>query len=82
MAFVPPYVMYGVLLFVLLMVLLMVARPRSVFDEDGRPHRFGTGPDHTMFPLGAITVVLAIISIYSFAFLDIVTTVYSLSTAK
>lgn len=71
MAFVPPYVVYGVLLFVLLMVLLMVLRPRSVFDEESRPRLFGTGPEHTMFPLGVVTVLLATISIYSFAFLDV-----------
>lgn len=69
-AFVPPYVLYGVMLFVLLMVLLMVTRPSSVFDEDSRPRAFGTGPERTMCPLGVVTVVLAIISIYSFALLD------------
>jgi hypothetical protein len=65
-------VVYSTAFFVLVMALLIVLRPASVFDEDGEPVAFGVGPGRTMFPLGVITVVAALGSMYAFALVDLV----------
>lgn len=64
---VAPHVMYSVALFVLAMILLIVARPRHVFDHDGRPRPFGCGKDQTMVSLGVLTAVIAILITYTCA---------------
>lgn len=68
---VAPHVMYSTAFFVLAMALIVVARPPQVFDSAGRPRPFGVGPTQTMLSLGVITVVLAILSLFFFAILDL-----------
>ena len=66
-----PRVVYSVIFFVLVMTLLVVSKPSALWSE-GRPRPFGTGPGHTMFPLGVATVLLAVISLYMFTLIDMV----------
>jgi hypothetical protein len=70
----PSRVTYSVLFYVLVMVLLAVARPGALFHPDGTPRRFGAVPGATMFPLGVVAVVGAVLSLYTFALIDLVTT--------
>ena len=69
-----PRVVYSVIFFVLVMTLLVVSKPSALFDprSEGRPRPFGTGPGHTMFTLGVVTVLLAVLSLYMFTLIDMV----------
>jgi hypothetical protein len=73
MAVPPARVIYSCLFFALTMLLIAVARPRALFDpSSGRPLPYGPGPGRTMFPLGVVTVVAALLSLYVFAMIDLV----------
>ena len=65
-------VIYSLLFFVLLMILIAVSKPSIVFNPDGSLKEFGIGDDKTMFSLGVFTVVVAIISFYTFCIIDLV----------
>jgi hypothetical protein len=71
-ALIPARVVYSTAFFVLLMGLLIVLRPASVFTDEGDPVPFGVGSGRTMFPLGVITVVAALTSMYAFALVDLI----------
>ena len=58
MALPPARVIYSSLFFVLTM-LLLVARPRALFEPDGRAREFGTGgvDGRTVFPVGVVDLL-------------------------
>jgi hypothetical protein len=75
---------YSILFFALTMALLAVARPAALFLPDGSVRPFGFArpdadakldpPDDvkpTVFPLGVIVVVAAVLSMYMFAMIDV-----------
>jgi hypothetical protein len=66
-------VVYSVLFFVLTSVLLVVAKPKQMFDEEGKPKPFGIGPGKTLFSLGTAILVLAVASFYVFSLLGMIT---------
>lgn len=63
-------VFYSVFFYVLVMVLLVVAKPKMMFQKDGEIKRYGVEPGETIFSLGVVSVVLAIVSFYIFAVID------------
>lgn len=65
-------VIYSLLFYVLLMILVFVSKPSIMFDKTGSIKQFGIGDDKTMFSLGVITSVVAIISFYTFCVIDII----------
>ena len=65
-------VIYSILFYVLLMILISVSKPSIMYDEYGSLKEFGIGEDKTMFSLGVVTVVIAILSFYIFCIIDIV----------
>jgi len=65
-------VLYSVLFYVLFIVLIIVSKPPFVFDSKGQLKDFGIGANKTMFSLGVFTVVLAMVSFYIFAVIDLV----------
>lgn len=65
-------VIYSLLFYVLLMILVFVSKPAIMFDKNGHIKPFGIGDDKTMFSLGVITSVIAILSFYTFCIIDIV----------
>lgn len=65
-------VIYSLLFYVLLMVLVFVSKPSIMFEKNGDIKAFGIGDDKTMFSLGVITSVIAILSFYTFCVIDIV----------
>ena len=70
-------VIYSVLFFVLTMLLIIVAKPRAFFRDDGTVRPFGAGKagkarDTTIFPLAVVVVVTAVLSLYTFAMIDLV----------
>lgn len=69
----PPRVAYSALFFVLFMALVYVARPGFLFDRDsGSPRPFGVEPGSTLFPIGIVTVVAAVGSMFLFSLIDMV----------
>jgi Na+/H+ antiporter NhaD/arsenite permease-like protein len=68
----PARVIYSCLFFVLTMTLVAVAKPSALFDPvTGQPRGFGTGGERTVFPLGVVAVVAAVLSLYTFAMIDL-----------
>lgn len=65
-------VVYSVLFYLLLIILLNLAKPSMIYDQDGKPKEFGIGDDKTMFSLGVLTVVLAILCFYTFCIIDLI----------
>lgn len=65
-------VIYSVLFYLLLMILIYVSKPSILFDEKGNIRFFGIGDDKTMFSLGVLTVVIAVVSFYIFCIIDLV----------
>lgn len=65
-------VVYSVLFYILVMTLILIAKPSLMFDKKGEVKRFGIGDDKTMFSVGVLTALLAIISFYIFCIIDIV----------
>lgn len=65
-------VIYSVLFYLLLMILIYVSKPPILFDEKGNVKIFGVGDDKTMFSLGVLTVVIAVLSFYIFCIIDLV----------
>jgi hypothetical protein len=54
------------------MVLIIQWKPSVIFDSDGNVKNYGTERGDTIFSLGVVSVVLAIMSFYFFAFIDLV----------
>ena len=65
-------VIYSVLFFVLIMILAIVSKPSIMFNEDGQIKPFGLGEEKTMFSVGVVTSVVAILCFYTFCIIDIV----------
>ena len=77
MALPPARVIYSTLFFVLTMLLIIVARPKGLFEPSGRAKEFGTGgggdqQGRTVFPIGVVVVLVAVLSLYTFAMIDLV----------
>jgi hypothetical protein len=72
-------VLYALTLFVLLVGVLVTARPRAVFDQDGRPRPFGVTKDeiHTVYSFGALIVTLAVFSFAFFSLIDVVAVAFT-----
>ena len=69
----PARVVYSILFFALTMALIAVAKPAAIFDPDtGKPRPFGSSePGATMFSLGVVSVIAAVLSLYVFAMIDL-----------
>lgn len=75
---------YAVLFFCLTFTLLVLTKPALLFDKDGNVKHFGvksddgngvgtgSGNDVTLFPMGVAVVLLAVGSMYVFAWIDMV----------
>ena len=64
--------LYSSLFFALIMALIAVSKPAALFDpETGRPRPFGSSPGATLFSLGVVAVVAAVLSLYTFAMIDL-----------
>jgi hypothetical protein len=68
----PPRVIYATLFFVLVMALILIAKPWPVFESDGTVTPFGVGERRTVFPLGVVTSVVAVLSMFTFTLIDVI----------
>ena len=71
MKFLNARVIYSLLFYLLVIVLLFVSKPSSLFDANGDIKGYGIGEGKTVFSFGVFAIVLAILSFYIFALLDI-----------
>lgn len=65
-------VVYSVLFYALLMILILTVKPSIMFTNNKEIKQFGVSEEKTMFSLGVFTVVIAIISFYTFCIIDII----------
>jgi hypothetical protein len=70
----PPRVFYSAAFFVLVMTLVIFVKPPGLFLPDGRVRPFGTGEDCTVISIGIVATVAALLSLFMFAWIDLVTT--------
>lgn len=68
----PSRVVYSSLFFVLIMALVLIAKPPWIFTSDGVAKPFGVGGQRTIVPLGVVTVLTAVLSMYTFTLIDTV----------
>ena len=68
----PARVLYSSVFFVLIMCLVFVSKPRLLFEKDGEVRAFGVGEGRTMLSLAVVTVVAAVLSMFTFSLIDLV----------
>lgn len=71
MTYINNRIIYSILFYILVIVLIIVSKPNIVFDENQHIRQFGFGDNKTLFSLGVFTVVLALLSYYIFALIDV-----------
>lgn len=62
----------SILIFVFCMILLHVNKPSFIFNNDGTIKEFGTGNDKSVYSLGVVSSIIAIISFYIFSMIDLI----------
>lgn len=68
-------IIYSILFYVLFVILIILARPSIMFEKNGEIKQFGVkDSDKTLFSFGVFTVIIAIISFYIFAMIDLLNT--------
>lgn len=72
MKYINTRIIYSILFYVLLIVLIILAKPSIIFEMDGSIKTFGIGEEKTMFSMGVLTVILAILSFYVFCMIDMI----------
>jgi hypothetical protein len=77
MKFLNSRVLYSLLFYVMAIMLIIVAKPDLMFSSNGEIKSFGVGVKHngepkTIFSFGVFVIVLAIVSFYVFALIDVV----------
>lgn len=63
---------YAIAFFILLILLISTMKPLLLFDRNGNVKPFGIGDEKTMFSLGVVTAVVAILSFYFFCVIDVI----------
>tara|TARA_Y100000591_G_C21456711_1_gene508730 strand:- start:112 stop:342 length:231 start_codon:yes stop_codon:yes gene_type:complete len=67
-------IFYAIFLYVLLMTLIFLKKPALLFNKDGEIKQFGLNKekDNTIYSIGVLSVILAIISFYIFCIIDVI----------
>jgi hypothetical protein len=65
-------IFYSALCLIVVMLLLVIARPRVMFSVDGTPKEFGLEEHQTMYSLGFVSIVSAIVLFYFFSLMDLI----------
>ena len=61
---------YAITFYLLLMALIYVSRPSFIFNKDGSRKNFGVGKNKTIYSLGVIVAIGAIMSYYIIVIID------------
>lgn len=70
--FINSRVIYAILFYILLLLLFVSIKPTLIFNQDGSLKTFGLEDEETLFSLGVFTVIIAILSFYTFCLIDII----------
>lgn len=70
--FINSRVIYAILFYILLLLLFVSIKPTLIFNQDGSLKTFGLEDEETLFSLGIFTVIIAILSFYTFCLIDII----------
>lgn len=66
-------IIYSILFYILFIILIVLAQPSIMFEKNGEIKGFGVGDEkRTIFSFGVFTIVIAIISFYIFALIDVI----------
>lgn len=71
MRFINHRVLYSVAFYILTIMLIFISKPKIIFNQDETIKQFGIGHHKTLFSFGVFTVLLALISFYVFAVIDV-----------
>ena len=65
-------ILYSILLYILVMTLIYTVKPKLIFNDEGSIKHYGVKDKDTIYSLGVISVVLAIVSFYLFCLIDLI----------
>jgi hypothetical protein len=65
-------IFYAIFLYVLIMTLIFLKKPSMLFEKNGEIKNFGLKKNETMYSVGVLTIVLAIVCFYLFCVIDMV----------
>jgi hypothetical protein len=63
-------VIYATIFYILSMTIIFLTKPTMIFNEDNTIKNFGLGEYNSLYNLGTVSVILAILCFYIFAFID------------
>jgi hypothetical protein len=62
----------SIVIFVFCMLLICINKPTFIFNSDGTIKEFGTGHNKSIYSLGVVSSLIAILSFYIFSLLDLI----------
>jgi len=65
-------IFYAILLYILVLTLVFIKKPLLLFHPNGEIKPFGLSKDQSIYSVGVLSIVLAIVSFYIFCIIDII----------
>jgi len=65
-------IFYAIFLYILIMTLIFLKKPSMLFEKNGEIKNFGLKKNETMYSVGVLTIVLAIVCFYLFCVIDMI----------
>jgi uncharacterized membrane protein len=72
----------GITLFLILSLILYATQPQMVFDENGKPRSFGFHEEQSMFSLGVVIPIIAILSYFVATLIEVAIEIVNKSFAS
>ena len=65
-------ILYSIFVYLLIMLLIFVKKPKLMYDDNNQIKSFGTGKNETIYSLGVVSLVIAVIVFYIFCLIDMI----------
>ena len=65
-------IFYAIFLYILIMTLIFLKKPSMLFEKNGEIKNFDLKKNETMYSVGVLTIVLAIVCFYLFCVIDMI----------
>jgi len=65
-------IFYAIFLYVLILTIVFIKKPLLLFHPNGEIKQFGLHKNESIYSVGVLSIVLAIVSFYIFCIIDIV----------
>jgi hypothetical protein len=65
-------IIYSTIVYLLIMVIITISKPAMIYDENENLRQFGLGSKNTMFSLGVVTCLTAVLTFFFFCVVDLV----------